>query len=239
MNTLSDLLLIKTPKYELTIPSTQKKVKFRPFLVKEEKILLISQETGNHKDTLNAIKEVIESCVEDITNADLLPIFDIEYIFLRLRAKSVSEQASPIIECPETGEQISLDINLLEIEPTLNKNHKQKIKIDDDILITMKYPTLKMIKDKEDDVNYDDPESFYDIVVNCIEKIETQEETIDVSNLPKSEINDFVGNMNKHQFENLLDFFITSPKLQHTVKYTTSDGVEREVILQGVSDFLE
>jgi len=239
MNTLSDLLLSKTPKYKLTIPSSQKEVKYRPFLVKEEKILLIAQETGTHRDMLEAIENVIESCVDDISDASSLPIFDIEYIFLRLRAKSVSETASPIIVCPETDEEISLEINLMEIEPTVDEKHKRTVEIDNDIKVTLNYPTLKMIKNKEDNIDYDDPESFYDIIINCIAKIETPDETINVSTLPKSEIKDFIENMNKNQFEKILDFFITSPRLQYQAKYTTSDGVEREVTLHGISDFLE
>jgi hypothetical protein len=239
MNTLSDLLLAKIPKYELTIPSTKKKMSFRPFLVKEEKVLLIAQETGTYKDMLKAIGDVIESCVDGITDAGNLPIFDAEYIFLRLRAKSVSESTSPNIICPETGEEISLSINLMDVEPTSNKNHKQKIKIDDDISITMKYPTLRMIKDKEEDIDYNDPESFYNLITECVGKIETKEENIDVSTLPKEEVEEFIGNMNNQQFEKILDFFITAPSIQHTEKYTTSDGEEREVVLQGMSDFLE
>jgi hypothetical protein len=239
MNTLSTLLLEKTPKYEITVPSSNKKTSFRPFLVKEEKILLIAQETGSYKEMLQAIEQVIESCVDGIEDASSLPIFDIEYLFLRLRAKSVSEIATPTIQCPETNENIELQVNLVDIEPTLDERHKKNIKIDDDIVIDMKYPTLKMMRDNEDDASYDDPESFYGIIVDCIDTIKTKDDTINVSSLPRNEIEDFIGNMNKTQFEKILDFFITSPQLKHTAKYTTSDGVEREVVLRGISDFLE
>ena len=239
MNTLSNMLLEKTPKYEITIPSTKKKTTFRPFLVKEEKILLIAQETGSYKEILQAIEDVIESCVDGIENASSLPVFDVEYLFLRLRAKSVSEVATPTIQCPVTNENIELQINLTDIEPSSDKNHKKNIKIDDDIMVIMKYPTLKMMKNNENDTSYDNPESFYGLIVDCIDTIKTKEESIDVSSLPKSEVEDFIGNMNKFQFEKILDFFITSPQLKHAVKYTASDGVEREVVLQGLSDFLE
>jgi len=239
MNALSKMLLEKTPKYNVEIPSTKKKTTFRPFLVKEEKILLIAQETGSYKEMLQAIENVIESCVDDIGDVDTLPVFDIEYLFLKLRAKSVSEISSPVIQCPVTDEEIELQINLMDIEPVIDKNHTKKIQIEDDIIVEMKYPSLRMMKNDEVNTSYDDPESFYDMIVKCISKIKTKDETVNVSSLPDSEIEDFIGNMNKNQFEKVLDFFITSPQLKHTVKYTTSDGVEREVTLQGISDFLE
>ena len=238
MQCLSDLLLSEIPKYELTIPSSKKKVSFRPFLVKEEKVLLIAQQTGTYEDNIRAIKNVIESCVNDIDDIDSMPLFDVEYIFLQLRIKSIGSIVEPTIVCPETGESISIELDLTKIKATTNEKQTNKIKINDNVMITMKYPTIRTIENEEE-IDYNDPEKFYDLVVNCIERIDTNEETIDVEMLPKKELEDFLDNMNKKQFENILEFFLTSPKLYHEVKYTTSDGVERELVLQGISDFLE
>jgi len=237
MNKLSNLLLANIPKYELIIPSTGKKTTFRPFLVKEEKILLLAQESNSDSDIILAIKNIIESCVDDIDNVGNMPLFDIEYIFLQIRAKSVGEIIEPTIICSETDENISVSVPIPDIQIKTTKNHKKKIKISDEFIVSLKYPSLNNINENNTSMDFNDPSTFYDIIADCIEKIQTKDETIDVTTLPKKEISDFIDNLTTKQFENLLDFFLTSPRIEHTVSYTTSDGVEREVVLSGLSDF--
>ena len=184
---------------------------------------------------LTAIKQVIESCFKDITDAGNLPIFDIEYLFINLRAKSVGEVVSPIIVCPYTGEEVSLEVNLTSIEVIQDKTHAKKIQINEDLIINMKYPSINILSGRE--IDYNDPLSFYDLIVDCVDTIITKDETIQVNELPKKEIQSFIDNMTKAQFDKLLEFFLTSPKLEHIVKYKTSDDVDREVVLSGLSDF--
>ena len=237
MTKLSNLLTEKTPKYELKIPSTDKIVTYRPFLVKEEKILLIAQESQSNEEILLAIRDIIESCVDGLTDVDSMPIFDIEYIFLRIRSKSVGELVTPTIVCPETEETVELEIDLLSIEPTKNENHKNKIQIADDILIKMRYPSLGLLRKRNSMLDINDSASFYDLIIDCIDEIHTEKEVIKSNEISKNEIGSFVDAMNKSQFNALLDFFLTSPRLEYTTKYTTKDGVERSITLSGLGDF--
>ena len=236
MTTLSDLL-IATPKYQVTIPSSGKKTAFRPFLVKEEKILLLAQEGNDPDNMVMALQSLIESCVDDIKDASVLPLFDIEYLFLRIRGKSVGEEVKPIIICPETGEEVEILINLSDVDVVKTRGHKQKIKLTDDLVVEMKYPTLGLLKQRSAGIDYTSPSSFYDLISDCIDKIKTKDETMNASEHSREELTSFVDNMTKDQFEKLLDFFTTAPKIEHRVKYTTSDGEEREVLLSGLSDF--
>jgi hypothetical protein len=237
MKRLSNLLLSNIPKYEITIPSTGKKTTYRPFLVKEEKVLLLAQETNSDSDMILAIKNIIESCVDDIDDVGNMPLFDIEYVFLQIRSKSVGEIVEPTIICPSTDENISVSVLINDIEITHDNNHKRTVPLSDDIVVTLKYPSLNIVNENNTSMDYTNPSTFYSIVADCIERVETEEESIDVSTLSKEEVLEFVDNLTTKQFENLIDFFITAPKVEHTVSYTASDGVERQVLLSGLSDF--
>ena len=237
MSSLSDLLSSKTPKYTMEIPSTKKNATYRPFLVKEEKVLLLAQTSENHSEILLAVKNIIESCVDDIGDVSDIPIFDVEYIFINLRAKSVGEIVEPVIVCPKTNEKVTLEINLMDIGIKENKNHKNKIQIDENIILEMGYPSISIIQKTESDIDYTDPDSFYNLISMCIKKVHTAEETIETSLLPEHEVNDFIDNMNRDQFEKVLDFFLTAPRLEYEAEYTTSDDVQRTVVLSGLSDF--
>jgi len=234
MNTLSNMLTSSLPSYELNLPSTKKKVSFRPFLVKEEKILLIAQQSGKYDDLLRAMKNVIESCFNDINNAGDLPLFDIEYMFIHLRAKSVGEEVNPTLVCRHTGEKISLNVNLLDVEVVYPKNHTNKIKLNNNMVINMKYPSVN-IATSQDTKN--PTEYFYSLVANCIDTIQIKDELIDVSSLSKEEITDFIDNLTSEQFKKIQRFFKTSPKIELVVKYKTSDDVEREVSFNNLTDF--
>ena len=149
----------------------------------------------------------------------------------------MGEVVTPIIVCPETEEEIEISINLSEIEVKKTDGHKNKIKINDELIIEMKYPTLSLLKERGTGIDYTSPSSFYDLIADCIEKIQTKKETLSINEYSRDEIVSFVDNMTKEQFEKLLDFFITSPRVEHIAKYTASDGKEREVVLSGLSDF--
>lgn len=236
MSSLSTLLKSSVPKYTIKQPSTKKPIDFRPFLVKEEKVLLQAQETGGGETSmLLAIKGVIESCFENISNAGTLPIFDIEYMFINLRAKSVGEVVNPTIICPYTEEEIPIVINLGDIKVNTHPKHTNKIDLTKNVLLEMTYPSINILAER--DIDYDDPLSFYDLIVDCIETIETEEETINAQELSRNDVQDFVDNMTKDQFDKVLEFFLTAPKLEHTVEYKTSDGETREVVLSGLADF--
>ena len=206
MSKLASLIAEKTPTYPVTIPSTGEKTTFRPFFVKEEKILLMAQESHNDTEILLAIKDIIESCVEGITEAQNYPLFDIEYLFVQLRAKSVGEVVEPILVCPDTEENI---------------------------------PSIKILEKRGAVIDYSNPASFYDLIVDCIELIQTKDETISSEEVPRSELEEFVDSMTKEQFNLLLDFFVTCPRLEHEVEYTASDGIKRTFVLSGLGDFFE
>jgi hypothetical protein len=232
---LIDLLKKSTPKYQTKIPSTGKTVWFRPFIVKEEKILLMAQETGNESEVYKGIVEIVNNCYDGIEDVGEMPIFDLEYLFLKLRSKSVQEFVTPILECPHTKENIKLNINLDDIVVKKFKEHKNNLKISDELIIQMKYPNINLFIDS----NIENMQlmDFYDLAVSCIDYIETKDSRIMASETPKEELKEFVDGMNKTQFDQIIQFFATMPRIEHEVKYETSDGVERFVILKGIKDF--
>ena len=237
MNRLSDLLVSDIPKYEIIIPSSGVKKTFRPFLVKEEKVLLLAQQSEEDSGMIRAIKNIIESCVDDIEDVGSLPLFDVEYIFLQIRGKSVGEAIEPVIVCPFTDENIPVKVLIPDIKITTTEGHVKEIEISKEIILKMRYPTLDDLDKRDGVIDYEDPSAFYDLISDCIVSIQTKSELINSSNIPKQEILDFIDNMTKKQFEKILDFFLTSPKIEHKVLYTASDDIEREVVLSGLSDF--
>ena len=219
------------PRYVTKQPSTGKNVTFRPFTVKEEKHLLMVKQTGEYKDFLSTITNIINSCFDLSTDAKKLPIFDIEYFFLKLRSKSIGEIVQPIIVCPVTKEKISLTLNLEEIEPVGNMSDF-KIKISDEILVNMRYPTIEfLIKNSSEDL--------YETTLNCIESIETIDQRIENSDISKTEFLEFIDLMTNEQFMKVLNFLKNIPKLEKEIKYKTRDGVERSINLKCIKDFFQ
>jgi len=237
MHKLSDLLLTSVPRYGIDIPSSGKHTTYRPFLVKEEKVLLIAQESSNESDMMLAIQNIIENCIETDLDVGNMPLFDIEYIFLQIRSKSVGEIITPTIICPVTNEPQIITINIPDIKIIKPPKHSNKIKIQEDIILTMKYPSLNMLIKSNGEIDYTNPSSFYNIITECVVSIQTKEETIDATSLPPEEVSDFIDNMTVSQFESVLEFFLTSPRMECITTYTTSDDVEREVVMSGLSDF--
>lgn len=236
-----DILKEATPKYVMTLPSTGETKTFRPFLVKEEKILLIAKESSDEISVIMAIKNLIKSCVEDIDNIEDLPMFDIEYMYLQLRSKSIGETLTPTIICPETEEKIQVEINIEDIEVQRDKKHTNEIKITDDIILTMKYPSIRVMEEIQQNKSNNEERTvplFY-VIINTIDKIETKEETLNSDIIPKEELEEFVNNLTKKQYEKIIKFYTTSPKLEYKVEYTTSDGETREITLKGLLDFFK
>tara|TARA_B100000900_G_scaffold415527_1_gene445832 strand:- start:4905 stop:5621 length:717 start_codon:yes stop_codon:yes gene_type:complete len=231
---------IATPTYELTLPSSNKKIKFRPFLVKEEKILILAMESQDTKQIVNAVKDIISHCILSRgIKVEKLSTFDIEYLFLNIRGKSVGEQIEVMVTCPDDGKtQVPTRINIDSINIKKDPEHNRDIKLDDEFTLRMKYPSLnEFVKGNfnTDVVNVDDT---FDLVASCIDQVYSEEESWSSSECTKKELNDFVGQLDSSQFKNVEKFFETMPKLSHTVKVINPNTkVESEVLLEGLQNF--
>lgn len=232
---------IATPRYELELPSTEETITYRPFLVKEEKVLVIALESEDTKQITNAIKTVIQSCI--ITKGikvEKLPTFDIEYLFLNIRGKSVGEEIEVNIICPDDGKtQVPVTIDLDDIQIQKNENHKKQIKIDESIMMEMKYPSLdQFIQNNFDFSDKNVMDQSFELISTCIDKIYTEDEVWAAADCSKKEIKEFVESMNSTQFKDIEKFFETMPKLSHKVKITNPNtNVESEVVMEGLSSF--
>ena len=232
---------ISTPTYELELPSTEETIRYRPFLVKEEKLLVIALESEDNKQITTAIKAVIKNCIlTKNIKVETLPTFDIEFLFLNIRGKSVGEELEVNIICPDDGEtQVPVTINLDDIEVQKNKEHTNRIKVDDKIMMEMKYPSLdQFVKSNFDFDNKNAMDQSFELIGSCIDKIFTEEEVWTSSDVSKKEINEFLESLNSSQFKNIETFFETMPKLSHTIKVKNpKTKVESEVVLEGLASF--
>jgi len=232
---------IATPTYELELPSTGETINYRPFLVKEEKVLVIALESEDNKQITGAIKAVLKSCV--ITKGikvEQLPTFDIEYLFLNIRGKSVGEELEVNVICPDDEEtEVPVVINLDEIEVQKDENHTNKIKVDNSIMMEMKYPSLdQFIKSNFDFNEKNAMDQSFDLIAGSIDKIYTEDEVWATADCTKKEVKEFLESMNSSQFKKIESFFDTMPKLSHTIKVTNpKTKVENEVVLQGLASF--
>jgi len=232
---------VSTPTYELEIPSIKKTVKYRPFLVKEEKILIIAMESEDPKQITEAVKDVISNCI--ITKGikvDSLATFDIEYLFLNIRGKSVGETAEVLITCPDDGEtQVPITINLDDIKVEVNDEHSRDIQLDDNLSVRMKYPSIQeFIKNnfiRNDQISVDDT---FGVITSCVEQIYNEEESWSASDCTKKELTDFLESLSSKQFKKIEKFFESMPKLSHTIKVTNPNtGVENKIVLEGLTSF--
>ena len=232
---------ISTPTYELELPSTGQKIKYRPFLVKEEKLLVIALESEDTKQITNAIKTVIKNCIETKgVKVEALPTFDIEYLFLNIRGKSVGEEIEVNIICPDDGEtQVPVKINVDDIQVQKNPDHNKQIKLDDSIMMEMKYPSLDQFIKSNFDLSSDSTmDQSFELISSCIDKIYTEDEVWSTADVTKKELMEFLDQMNSTQFKEIEKFFETMPKLSHTIKVTNPvTEVENEVVLEGLSSF--
>jgi len=232
---------ISTPSYELELPSTGETVKYRPFLVREEKVLVIALESEDTKQISNAIKTVIKNCIlTKNIKVESLPTFDIEYLFLNIRGKSVGEEIEVNIICPDDEETpTSVKIDLDEIKVQRNEEHTNKIKVDSSIMMEMKYPSLdQFIKANFDFKSDNAMDQSFDLIAACIDKIYTEDEVWAAADVSKKELLEFLEQMNSAQFKEIESFFETMPKLSHkiTVK-NPKTNVESEVVLEGLASF--
>ena len=232
---------IATPTYELEIPSLKKTVKYRPFLVKEEKILIIAMESEDPKQIAESVKNVISNCI--ITKGikiEQLATFDIEYLFLNIRGKSVGESVDILLTCPDDGQtQVPMSINLDDIQVEFREDHSRDIKLDENLTLRMKYPSMQeFVKNNftsEDNISVDDT---FDMICACIEQIYSEEESWSASDVTKKELKDFLEQLTSQQFKQIEKFFETMPKLSHSIAVKNPNtGVESEVVLEGLTSF--
>tara|TARA_B100000886_G_scaffold271833_1_gene195754 strand:- start:2796 stop:3524 length:729 start_codon:yes stop_codon:yes gene_type:complete len=235
---------INTPTYELTLPSNRKKIKYRPFLVREEKILVLALESEDQKQITDAIIQIIGDCL--ITkNIDVtkLPTFDIEYLFLNVRSKSVGETVEVNVTCPDDGKtKVETSINIDDIKVVKDKNHKFIIQLDDKYSMKLKYPTLDQFVENNFDFEMAEPKESVSAAMSmlstCIDMIYDQEESWDASESTKEELDEFIDQLNTKQFQEVEQFFRTMPKLSHKLKVKNPQtGVESEVVLEGLVSF--
>ena len=230
---------INTPEYTLVIPSTDEEIKYRPFLVKEEKILLVAQETGTDKATYEAIRTIINSCTLNHIDVDKLPLFDMEYIFLNIRAKSVGEVAKLKVKCPDDEEtEVEVEVDLTKIKVEMDEKHDARIKLTDDIGVLMAYPSFGTISQQSDIKDGSDTEQLFDMISGCIYQIWHGEETYDAMDYSDKDLKEFLDSLNHEQFEKLQTFFETMPSLKQDIEVTNpKTNVTSTLTLQGLNSF--
>ena len=235
---------IATPTYELVLPSTGKTIKYRPFLVKEEKILILALESQSTKEITNAIKQVLKDCIATKgVKVEELPTFDIEFIFLNVRGKSVGESLDLIITCGDDGEtQVPVTVFIDQIKVEEDPEHKRDIQLDTDLVLRMKYPSLdQFIKTNFDFSSEQSSSSIdrsFDIISSCIDVIFNAEESWSAADSTKKELTDWIETLTPNQFKEIEKFFDTMPRLSHTVKVTNpKTKVESDVALEGLTSF--
>ena len=230
---------LTTPTYELEIPSTDEKIKYRPFLVKEEKILMMAMETKKESDIVQAVKEIVSECTFNKLNLGTMPMFDVEYIFLNIRSKSVGEVSKLKLLCPDDGKtyaDVELDLN--EVKVQVGDDHTNKIELTDDMGLIMKYPTIDSFS--ETGIRDINPSNMLDVISTCILQIYEKkgEKTYDPKDQTKKELTEFIEQLNTKQFKDVQKFFETMPKLKHeiTIKNPKTKK-ESKVTLTGLNDF--
>ena len=236
---------IATPTYELVLPSTGKKIKYRPFLVKEEKILILALESEDQKQITEAVKTTLKSCISTRgIKIDELPTFDIEYIFLNIRGKSVGESVDLIVTCPDDGTTtVPVKIYIDEIKVEQSENHTRDIKLDEIYTLRMKYPSLNQFIESNFAIANDEKvtvDDSFKVIASCIDVVFSAEESWSASDSTEKELNDWLGTLDSRQFKQIEDFFETMPKLSHTIKVTNPNTkVESDVKLEGITSFFE
>ena len=234
---------IATPTYELVLPSTDETIQYRPFLVKEEKLLVLALESEDNKQITTAIKSVLKNCVlTKGIKVEQLPTFDIEFLFLNIRGKSVGEELEVNIVCPDDEKtQVTVNINLDDIQVQKSEEHNKQIKLDQNLMMEMKYPSLdQFIKNNFDFNEKNQMDQSFQLIASCIDKIYSEEEVWSTSDCTKKEVKDFLEQMNSMQFKEIETFFESMPKLSHSVTFTNpKTQVESTVVLEGLSSFFE
>jgi hypothetical protein len=229
---------LTAPTYELELPSTEEKIKYRPFLVKEEKILLLAMESEDEKQMTNAVKTILKNCVQSKIKVDDLATFDIEYLFLNIRAKSVGEEIEIQVTCPDDEEtMVPVKINVEDIKVQKSKEHNRIIQLNDTVSVVMKYPSMETFV-KTNLSSSNNAEDVFEIASSCIDQVIDGEEVYEVKSFSKKEVSDFMESMDTSQFLKIQEFFETMPKLSHTIKVTNPNtNVTSDVTLEGLANF--
>ena len=230
---------LTTPTYELEIPSTDEKIKYRPFLVKEEKILMMALETKNESDIVQAVKDIVSSCTFNKVNLDAMPMFDVEYVFLNIRAKSVGEVSSFNVLCPDDGKTYAkCEVNLTDVKVQVDDNHTNKIELGNGTGMIMQYPTINSFA--ETGIKTITAENMLEVISSCILQIYEEEgkKVYDPKDQTKKELTEFIEQLNTNQFKDVQSFFNTMPRLKHVVKVKNpKTKKESEITLTGLNDF--
>ena len=236
---------IATPTYELVLPSTGKKIKYRPFLVKEEKILILALESEDVTQITNAIKAILKDCISTRIKVDTLPTFDIEYLFLNIRAKSVGEALDLVVTCPDDNETtVPVKVYIDEIEVLQDEDHTTDISLDGNLTLRMKYPSLDEFVENNFEFGDNNDSSIieksFDVIAACIDMVFDKEDSWAASDCTKKELVEWLETLNSSQFKKVEKFFETMPKLTHTITVTNPNTkVESEVTLEGLSSFFD
>ena len=233
---------ISTPVYELQLPSNGKKIKYRPFLVREEKVLILALEGGDNKSITNAVKKILKDCISTRgVKIEELPTFDIEYLFLNIRGKSVGESLDLIVTCPDDNKTtVPVKVYIDEIGIKINDQHKKDIVLNPNLTLRMKYPSMNefIANNFEISGDVDQLDQSFDIIASCIDMVYNDEESWAASDCTKKELKEWLQDLNSKQFKELETFFETMPKLSHTLKVTNPNTkVENEIVLEGLASF--
>ena len=228
---------LATAKYELTLPSTGQKVEFRPFLVKEEKMLMLAQQEGSQQSLIRAVQDLIDACTFGKLDSKKLPTFDIEYVFLQIRCKSIGETATVTVICPDDEEtKVKVDVNLSEVQCVKDKDHTNDIKISDDVGIIFDYPEISKVVKITSGKN--DAVATFDVIKTCVNQIYDTTNVYTRNDIEDKDLDDFIESMSHEQFMKVQSFFETMPKVKHkiTVKNPKTE-VESDLVLEGIQDF--
>ena len=227
------------PTYELELPSNGKTIKYRPFVVKEEKLLLIALETGEEKEIERAVKQLLKGCIQSRIKIEELPIFDLEFIFLQIRAVSVGEDIDLMVTCKDDNEtQVKHRLRLSEVQVTKPEGHDPKIMLTDDLGVVMKYPAWDEFVTTSIMGQSPSADGVVDIIANCVDQIFDAEDVYDSSTTTKKEFVEFVEGLTNKQFEDVQNFFTGAPVLKHEIKLKNPNtGVEKTFVIQGLTNF--
>ena len=230
---------IDTPTYQLTLPSTQEKIDYRPFLVKEQKIIMMAQESKDEKQIVRSMTDLISSCTFGKIDISNLPTYDVEYMFLKIRSKSAGETVELNLICPDDNKtKVPILIKLDDIKIKTSKKHSKDIRLDDTLTLRMKYPSMKEFIKSNFSVEGMKPEDTFDLIISCIEQVYSQDESWSASDCTKDEMNDFLDQLNSTQFKEIEMFFETMPRLSHTLKVKNpKTNVENDIKLEGLTAF--
>lgn len=229
-------LISTTPTYETVLPTSKQRVSYRPFLVKEEKILLIASESKNEKEISRAMNDVVSACTFGKVNMQESSIIDIEYLFLQIRSKSVGETTKPMVKCKKCNTTNEVQIDLTKIQPIVNPNHNSKIQLTDSVIVEMRYPKFSDIEKLQDAKT--ETQKIFLLMSLCIEKIYTKSGTFNSNDLEQNDVVDFIDNLTQLQFKKMTEFFESMPQMKYDVDYSCNKcGNQETLTLKGAQDF--